>query len=102
MSSKQFKPPEGKNMKPEQKVARDYGKKKPYKYNTQTQQGDGLVIAGVRNLMKIPKTVMKEEDIFDVHGDGKPSKKDPEKKENVNTSKSNVKSRFIYHYKKRI
>jgi len=101
MSSKQFKPPEGKDMKPQQKVTRDYGKKKPYKYPYKTQQGDGLVIDGVSNLMKIPKVVMKEEDIFDVNGDGKPSKKDPLKKETKNY-KSKIKSQFIYNYKKRI
>ena len=100
MSSKQFKPPEGKNMKPEQKVARDYGKQKPYVNYTKTQQGDGLVIAGVRNLMKLPNTKLKQEDIFDVNGDGKPSKKDPEKKETVKNNQ--IKSRFIYSYKKRI
>ncbi len=94
-----FKPPEGKNMKPEQKVAVNYGKKQAY--NTmRTQQGDGLVIAGVTNLMKIPNTQLKEEDIFDVNGDGKASKKDPEKKESKNNK--NKLTKFIYSYKKRI
>tara|TARA_R100001163_G_C4962400_1_gene125647 strand:- start:45 stop:350 length:306 start_codon:yes stop_codon:yes gene_type:complete len=101
MSSKQFKPPEGKDMKPQQKVAKDYGKKNAYKYPYKTQQGDGLVIAGVRNFMKLPKTKMKEEDIFDVNGDGKPSKKDPLMKVEKNYN-SKIKSQFIYNYKKRI
>ncbi len=99
MSSKTFKPPEGKSMKPQQKVARDYGKKQAY--NTmRTQQGDGLTIPGVTNLMKLPSTKLKQSDIFDEKGDGKPSKKDPEKVEKKsNTSKS---KRVIYSYKKRI
>ena len=93
-----FKPPQMKKLLPETKVAKDYGKRKPDNYSTQAH--DGLLIPQVKNFMKYKEPKMKQNDIFDERGDGKPSKFNPEKKsEKPATTKV---KRKIYSYKKRI
>jgi hypothetical protein len=99
MKKNQFNPPKGKKMLPEQKIHSSYGKIKYNSYGTQSH--DGLVIPEIKNHMKVANPKLKQGDIFDEHGDGKPSKKDPEaKKEKKPVVK--MQRPKAYSYKKRI
>lgn len=94
-----FNPPPPKKLLPEQKISNKYGKIKPSIYKTQAH--DGLVIPQVKRHMKVIESRLKEEDIFDTKGDGKPSKKDPEAKPEVKKI-SRLQREKPYSYKKRI
>ena len=108
--SKRMKPNEQNSMLINNKVVEGYGKKikpKVNRYSTfsrsiesKTQAGDGLLIKGIPNLMKVNKKKLKKEDMFDVNGDGKPSPKEKEKKRHEKNHKKTT--RPIYSYKKRI
>ncbi len=108
--SKAMKPTEQNSMLIKNKVVGNYGHKKKAKvprYSTfsrpiesKTQSGDGLLVKGVPNLMKVKKKTLKMDDMFDVTGNGKPSKEDKEKKRHEKSHKQTVKP--IYSYKKRI
>tara|TARA_R110000824_G_scaffold242688_2_gene431361 strand:+ start:797 stop:1108 length:312 start_codon:yes stop_codon:yes gene_type:complete len=96
-----FKPIEQKKMLPEQKISKDYGKKKYNSYGTQSH--DGLLIPQVKRMMKVIEPKMKEDDIFDTKGDGKPSKYNTDSTNlNKTSSRDATKTKFIYNYKKRI
>lgn len=107
---KEYKPEKGKSMIAFNKVSKDYGKKKKPKVNRFVvfsrpieegiQQGDGLMIPGVRRLMRPVKPKLKLNDMFDVNGDGKPSSKDKEKKRHEQNHRQTNKP--IYDYRKRI
>ena len=96
---KKFKEPKGKIALPEQKIHSSYGKIKFNSYETQAH--DGLLIPGVRNLMKVPAYTLKQGDMFDETGDGKPGKKLKEEMDTKDYNKKNYNG-FIYNYKKRI
>jgi hypothetical protein len=108
--SKAMKPTEQNSMLIKNKVVGNYGQKmkpKVPRYSTfsrsiesKTQAGDGLLVKGVPNLMKVNKKKKKMIDMFDIHGDGKPSKEDKEKKRHEQRHKQTVQP--IYSYKKRI
>ena len=97
--NKKFKEPKGKIALPEQKIHSSYGKVKSHSYETQAH--DGLLIPGVRNLMKIKPYNLKQEDMFDENGDGKAGKKLKEEFDTKNPGKK-LYNNFIYSYKKRI
>tara|TARA_A100001391_G_C5017352_1_gene264851 strand:- start:623 stop:922 length:300 start_codon:yes stop_codon:yes gene_type:complete len=99
MKKGQFNPPKGKKLLPEQKIHSSYGKIKYNSYGTQSH--DGLVIPQVKRHMKILNPKLKQSDIFDETGDGKPSKKDPENKAEVKPLVKQQRAK-PYSYKKRI
>ncbi len=96
---KKFKEPKGKIALPEQKIHSSYGKVKDNSYKTQAH--DGLLMPGVRNLMKVKAYTLKQDDMFDETGDGKPGKKLKEEIDTKNPGKKSY-NQFIYNYKKRI